>query len=316
MKFKFMYEKNILTYQNITFEKAMKLKTAIFLIILAIIVSFKVTNVIYYSNYILTVPDYKSDSINQVRIDQLPPEALEEEIDLFRNYLKRTNERMVLSASQEGLTFEIESFVRSSGTTIMEPSILAARIYYRVADYYKYRQYNVPLYIILAFLFSFIAEIFFLFKKLNNKSRAYSELRYLKRLIILYGSIKPVKFMDILAKMKNKSKYHSDFFNSIYEANIKTNMKLKELYSQFIQDERNLEFKLFYEKLDQANNYDFDQAILNIKNEFKIDRKARERRIKKQIQKIEIHGGVATLILVSIMVALYLLKPWLDNSLL
>ena len=53
----------------------------------------------------------------------------------------------------------------------------------------------------------------------------------------------------------------------IEKVNDETDSKIKSFYGNYISLEKDIDKKLFYEKLDEANNYDFDKAIINIKNE-------------------------------------------------
>ena len=87
----------------------------------------------------------------------------------------------------------------------------------------------------------------------------------------------------------------------------------KNIYKEgYLGGTNNLELKLFLEKLDQADNYDYDQAILNIENEFKTDKRERARKIKKRIEVMEIFGLVGSLVIITFM-TIYLLLPWLSS---
>lgn len=317
LKIKLWYERVFLPYSpKVNFESVLRYKLIVFTITFILIFTFKITNVRYYTNLITQSVSYKSDVLYQIKVDHFDETAFQEELEIFHEYLKRTDEDSIKLLSKEDLIFEIERYIRSTrGETMIPLNALSNRIYYRVTDYYHYRKYNFKSYMGAAFLVSFITEIIFLILKLNNKSKAHEELRYLKRLVLLYGSIKPVRFMDILMKIRQKTKYHQSFFQSIYEANIQTSANLKKVYSQFINREKDIDMKLFYEKLDQANNYDFDQAIINIRNEFRLERKARERQVKKRVTLINLTGAASIIIMLTLLTYFYLLMPWLETSL-
>ncbi|HEX2926042.1 MAG TPA: hypothetical protein VHP38_07280, partial [Ruminiclostridium sp.] len=108
-----------------------------------------------------------------------------------------------------------------------------------------------------------------------------------------------------------KSNYHKKVLVEIEEMNRRNSIDNRNIYQSLTKDTKSIEMKLFYEKLDQANNYDFDQAILNIENEFQMDRRAQARKIKKQVELIHAVGITGFMALIFILI-LYLIIPWLE----
>ena len=99
--------------------------------------------------------------------------------------------------------------------------------------------------------------------------------------------------------------------SDIEEKNKKNSVNNRDIYQELIKGAKDLDTKLFYEKLDQANNYDFDQAVLNIENEFKMEKRAQARKVRKQIEIIHAAGIIGFMFLVVILI-LYLIIPWIE----
>ncbi len=118
--------------------------------------------------------------------------------------------------------------------------------------------------------------------------------------------------MELLDILIDRSRYYKGMLQEIQDANKRNNIDNKAIYSAYISSAKDLDTKLFYEKLDQANNYDFDQAILNIQNEFKMEKREQARKVKKRIDLINILGIMVFMILIVIMI-MYLLIPWMRS---
>jgi len=166
--------------------------------------------------------------------------------------------------------------------------------------------------LLAALIVFFIPEIWVLIYNFFSAVDAKRELRFLKKLIIVNGSIKPVDFMELLSLLIDKSKHYKKTLKEIEDLNKKNTIDNRAIYSTYIRNAKDLNIKLFFEKLDQANNYDFDQAILNIENEFKLEKREQIRQIRKQIGVINIFGIVGYMVLIVILI-MYLLTPWLQS---
>ena len=98
----------------------------------------------------------------------------------------------------------------------------------------------------------------------------------------------------------------------IEESNKKNYEENTKIYQKYINESKDLETKLFFEKLDEANNYDFDQAIINIKNEFNLDKRMQTRKVKKTVENIHVWGLVGFMALI-VLIIFYLLMPWMTS---
>jgi hypothetical protein len=79
---------------------------------------------------------------------------------------------------------------------------MANKVYYRLYDYYRYRQINFVIILFMAIFISFLPEALVFLFNFFARADARRELRFLKKLIIVNGSIKPVDFMELLDILK------------------------------------------------------------------------------------------------------------------
>ncbi|MDH7567830.1 MAG: hypothetical protein QHH06_15445 [Clostridiales bacterium] len=185
------------------------------------------------------------------------------------------------------------------------------KVYYRLYDYFAIRHYSLMLYLLLGIAFSFTPELFIFLTNLVKKADARRELRFLKRLIILNGSIKPVDFMEVLKILIARAKYYKSVLLDIEDKNKRNSVNTGEIYRDIYTSAKSLNEKLFFEKLDEANNYDFDQAVKNIAYEFNLERRELEREVRKRIDAIHVVGVTGFLLVILVMV-IYLIQPWLS----
>lgn len=151
-------------------------------------------------------------------------------------------------------------------------------------------------------------------KKIKNKlvhSDAKREIRFLKKIFILNGSIKPVDFRRVMKSIIARSYHYKKDLELIEDVHKKSNIDNKRFYSELIDNTRDVNVKLFYEKLDQAANYDFDQAVKNISGDFITEKREYARYIRKKLEIIHVVGIVGILILLTIEMC-YLLAPWMQ----
>ena len=117
-------------------------------------------------------------------------------------------------------------------------------------------------------------------------------------------------FREVLKILIDKSRHYKKILQDIEDKNKRNSVDPGTEYSEYIKGTKELEVKLFFEKLDQANNYDFDQAIRNIENEFRLEKREDVRKIRKRIEFIHVVGITGFMIIILISV-LYLIEPWL-----
>lgn len=170
--------------------------------------------------------------------------------------------------------------------------------------------YCVKVLIISGFAYFIPGLISFLYRY-YYKAAAQKELRYLKKIFIICGSVKPVDYNKAIKTLISKAKIYKKELEIILEAHKKSNVDTTMFYSRLMNENKNIEDRLFFEKLDIAANYDFDQALSNIANDFIQEKRAHTRKIKKKIELINIVGITGVFIILTILL-LYMLGPWME----
>ncbi len=158
----------------------------------------------------------------------------------------------------------------------------------------------------------FLPEVMQLLKKRIQAGRNRQELRFLKKLFVLCGSVKPVDYQQVLKQLISRSVYYKEALENIQEAHKKSNVDQAQYYHTLLSQTKELDVRLFFEKLDLASNYDFEQAVAAIANDFVQEKREQARRTKKKVEEIHIFGIVGLFILITLLM-LYLLGPWLEQ---
>ncbi len=307
------YINKILQYSKLTVEKLMYLKIFLFTLTLAIIMLVKITNISIETEEIYNKFDFKVDMIYEYQKKHINViEAMKQEISYLNIALKKITKTMLREKSPEQIQYEIRRLINEKDIHLYLPrETIVNKIYHRLISYYKVREFNIMLIILVAFQISYLPELYLIIKNILVRVDAKNELRLLKRLIILNGSIKPVDFMEVLSLLIQKSKYYKKILQQIEDSNRKNSIDNKTIYSTYIRQCKDIDLKLFFEKLDEANNCDFDKAILNIENEFKLHRREEIRSIKKQIEFIHIMGILGFMLIITVLIV-YLIVPWMQ----
>lgn len=290
------------------------LKTFLVMTVLIMMILIKLTNINIYTEKIFESYEYRTDIIYEAvheDIDKIM--ALETEITLLKDMLREVNEEDVEKLSKDNLQQLVISTLNDKGLPILtSPQNIANKVYYRLKDYYSIKKLNYFFMICILILVYFAPDFFVSIHNLFMKSSAAAELVYLKKLVILNGSIKPTSYNEVLDIIISKSKYHKNILNQIQVLRNKNTIDNKKIYREdYLGQIKDLELKLFLEKLDQADNYDYNQAILNIENEFKTDKRERARKIKKRIELMEFVGIAGSMGIIAL-ITIYLLLPWLS----
>ena len=304
------YRAKILRYSKCSVERLFLIKLGILASIIILAVLIKYTNISIQTREIFERFDYHTDLLfsNSEAFDRNI--ALEQEISALNLALKSIKKSELLQGPEE-----VQLIIRSLITTPeaelqLQIDTLINKVYNRLKDYYEVRSLHFAFYLFIGLLVSFVPEGYFIIRNIFQKADARKELRFLKKLIIMNGSIKPVDFREVLRVLIDKSVYYKQILQEIEDRNKRNFIDPKAIYGPFIKGSRELEVKLFFEKLDEANNYDFDQAIKNIQNEFKLEKREDIRMIRKRIDFIHTVGVMGFMILILILV-LYLIEPWL-----
>ncbi|WP_432664788.1 hypothetical protein R9X47_00860 [Wukongibacter baidiensis] len=305
---------HLLRYSNYSVKNFFVFKVAILMLAVSFALLIHATNIKIYESKIFNSYEYKVDLIFQDSNESVDrKKALKEEIDYLKTILKEVDKEKFFTLDKESLQSSIYNIISSDDIkTELSKHTLANKLYHRLKDYYLIRKIRyIPILIILVVIF-YIPDVFILFKNLFIKNDRRRELKFLKKLIILNGSIKPTSFLEVLTIMIDKSYFYTELLRKIEKLNHKNSVDRKGMYSEIIKSTKDLNEKLFLEKLEQANNNNFEFAISNIEKDFRIEKRQDARKVKKIIQNIDI-TGLAGALMIIFLLTLYLLMPWLDS---
>ena len=158
----------------------------------------------------------------------------------------------------------------------------------------------------------YIPTIIVYLQKKSEKTKKRQELRFLKKIFVLAGSIKPVDFTTVIKTMIDKSFYYKKDLMDIQEALRKSNLDREEFFGKLLEDTKDIDSKLFYEKLNIAFFYDFDMAVKGLSGDFEQEKRAHARLVKKKIGLIHIIGITGLFVAMTILL-IYMLQPWLAS---
>ncbi|MFR1518498.1 MAG: hypothetical protein ACLSVG_06955 [Clostridia bacterium] len=154
-----------------------------------------------------------------------------------------------------------------------------------------------------------------LIKGINKNSEIYKkrqELRFLKKIFVMSGSIKPVDYMQVVNAMYERSFYYRQDLENIMDVLRKNNIDKEDFFGDLLLRTDDIDSKLFYEKLSIGFLYDFDLAVRSIEADFVQEKRAYARFIKKRINFIHIIGVTGLFVAMAILL-LYMLQPWLNS---
>ena len=126
------------------------------------------------------------------------------------------------------------------------------------------------------------------------------------------GSIKPVDYMQVVNAMYERAECYKQDLENIMDILRKSNIDKEDFFSELLISTRDIDSKLFYEKLFIGFLYDFDLAIRSIEGDFLQEKRAYARFIKKRINLIHIVGVTGLFVAMTILL-MYMLKPWLNS---
>lgn len=305
------YKKHFKAFWKFEFEDYIVIKILLFGLSLSTVILITITDINIQTERIMESKNYKVSIMLGDNSNVSNEEAFIQEKKYTNMAIKLIDKKTYFKKEkEEHIRFIDNLIIEKDEELFLNRNLLIERIYSRINDYYTIRMINYRGIFQISLIFSFLPEIFILLRKVFMKAEKDRELTFLKKLIILNGSIKPVHFLEVLEILIEKSKHYKNVLEEIKESNKRNSVNTLNLYKKYMIASTNTEEKLFFEKLSQANNYDFNLAIKNIKNEFNLNRRSKTRLIKKRIELIHIIGVSGIMILVFGWVY-YLILPWM-----
>lgn len=295
-KYRRKYSKRYLKFIRLDFETTMIVKMLVFIGVLIFI------TLVHKSNEQMRLQKIENEynyDVNLIYRDQKIPNEelqkviLQQEVHFF-HLLKSTWSK---DAFNNTTTEEIKTIIRSNidGEWAINKEIVVDRLFNRLKDYYDVKSVTMWPFIIVPLISSLTVEGILLIKKHISKADRKKELRYLKKIFIINGSVKPVSFSKLIDDLIEKSTYFKKDLESIRNG-LRSNSKSNYNMYNDLKKTTDVDIKLFYEKLELANNHDLDLAIRSIKHEFTIEARARKREIDQFVQKTHMVGMTGVLL--------------------
>ncbi len=136
------------------------------------------------------------------------------------------------------------------------------------------------------------------------------EIELLKRLFILNGSVQPVVFDEVFRILRDNARSLRPLFDRLEQKRSSNTEDMRQVYKTLGQECRDLEIRLFLEKLYQADCLDLQQGVQSLQMDQMIQKMTRRREAEQLRNVIELFGLSFSVILAGLL-TYYLLLPWL-----
>lgn len=166
--------------------------------------------------------------------------------------------------------------------------------------------------IIVSCIAFYIPVLIKFIQKSGETFKKRKELRFLKKIFVMCGSVKPVDYMQVVNNMYERADCYKKDLENIMDVLRKSNIDKEDFFYELLSETQDIDSKLFYEKLCIGFLYDFDLAIKSIEGDFLQEKRAYARFIKKRVNLIHIVGVTGLFVAMTILL-MYMLKPWLNS---
>lgn len=307
-----LYKEMFLVESKLSIVAVLLIKLAIFIVVLLFMYAVRATNVAYYTDEVFNKFDYRTDIsyLEELSEDKIPL-ALEQEVAALNYVLEFHPREEILTWNRLDIQYTIEDYLGTNGIkTVGKEDTFVHKVYNRAYDYHKYREYSHVQYIALALMCSFIVELILYVRVGNVISADRRNINYLKKILVVNSVLKPVNFNNVLDEMileatPNVRKNLTRIKEAMQNNNSSTHAVLVEIGRK----QKTSFERLFYEKLDQALNFDFDTAVDNVTKEIKYDRQELKRKYEKKTTSMKMWGSTIFMILLTLVI-FYMLIPW------
>nr|AQQ75348.1 hypothetical protein [uncultured bacterium] len=151
-----LYKEMFLVESKLSIATVMLIKLGIFVVVLLFMYAVRATNVAYYTDQIFNKFDYRTDItyIEELAEEKIPM-ALEQEVAAVRYILELHPKEEIMTWNRLDIQYSIEEYLGANGIkTVGKEDTFVHKVYNRVFDYYKYREYSHVQYIALALMCS------------------------------------------------------------------------------------------------------------------------------------------------------------------
>ena len=165
----------------------------------------------------------------------------------------------------------------------------------------------------LCWLLFILPEVWLLTAYSVRSKDRHREIRFLKRLFILNGSVEPTCFSEVLAILQDHAVYLEETLLLIRQERDRNSADLLQVYQGLDRQVEDLELRLFLEKLSQADRIHFSEGVRSMQTDLNIGRLIRQREARRRKEQIELAGIFLGLTLAGLLTYAMLL-PWLRGS--
>ncbi len=174
---------------------------------------------------------------------------------------------------------------------------------------------GAPWRLLLHLLFLFLPELWLLSAYSFSAKDRQKEIRFLKRLFILNGSVEPCCFSEVIGILQAHAYYLKDTLNLICRERERNNADMLEVYKKIDREVGDLELRLFLEKISQADRIHFSEGVRSMQTDLNISKLIRQREARRRKESIELSGIFCGMALAGLLTYAMLL-PWLNGSVL
>ncbi|QRN85589.1 hypothetical protein JR334_11670 [Clostridia bacterium] len=139
------------------------------------------------------------------------------------------------------------------------------------------------------------------------------EIRFLKRLFILTGSVEPSCFSEVLHILQNHAFYLRPTLDLIRRERERNSADMLAVYQRIDREVGDLELRLFIEKISQADRIHLMEGIRSMQTDLCISKLIRKQEARRRKETIELFGIFSGLTLAGLLTYAMLL-PWLSGS--
>ncbi|MEO2202155.1 hypothetical protein ABGV42_00170 [Paenibacillus pabuli] len=305
------YRGGILRFTTFSLITILIAQVIIFALVFIFLISVKATSINYYTQKIETSFEYRTDlqymkQVPEERVDT----AFRQEMMIYEQALATWTKDDIYNISQDDISFMIESYVKDlKMEPVLPADTLANKVYNRLFDYYYYREYDYTYYLMLSLMLSFTPYLYLVLYNMQVLNRDRRNVNFLKKLIVVNGSIKPVDYSTIIEDLiTNATPNIQHRLKKIRDALSNNTKNTGAAFKDAITDSTSLSERLFFENLEVAYN-DFDLAIDIFRDEIIIENQRSKRKYRKKAESMNSLGTMIFLVVMTIC-CLYLIIPW------
>jgi len=137
------------------------------------------------------------------------------------------------------------------------------------------------------------------------------EIELLKRLFVLNGSMQPISCEEVIGILHENAHYLKPVFHELMEERSRNTSSLQDIYERLSHRHRELELRLFLEKLRQADCLNLTDGVESMKTDLMLQTMARRRQAER-LRELIVLCGIAFGVLLAGVLTGALLIPWLE----